>query len=453
VTLREDAIAIWKAAVDAVDSTRLVEQNVSCDSQYLQVAGQNFPLAGVRRIVVVGAGKAGAGMSQGLLKALQSRPPSITVTGWVNVPEDCVRDLPDIQLHAARPAGVNEPTAAGVSGTQAILNILSAMDKDTLGVVIISGGGSALLPAPISGITLADKLSVTRLLALAGAPIQHLNLVRSQLSQVKGGRLLRHVNAGRLVTLIVSDVIGDPLEFIASGPTVPSSQTPADALKILQTYDPDRSKVPASVFAVLERSETENCAISADNHNFLIGSNAVALEAAAAEATRRGYSVKNLGDGNKGEAQAHGRDLLLRLSELRDSASNEASRPYCVLAGGETTVRLSTTESPGLGGRNQEVVLGAIAARPDPKFWNNIALLSGGTDGEDGPTDAAGALADQQLVEQMGKSELHPDTFLKRHNAYPFFQQLDGLLLTGPTHTNVMDVAVGLVGGGDDQDR
>ena len=444
MTLRSDALAIWHAGVEAVDSSRLVTSAVAVDPHYLRVCDEAVRLDSIRRVEIVGAGKAGAGMTTGLLQVLASLPPQISVGGWVNVPEDCVGSAGPVHLHAARPAGINEPTAAGVAGTQEILRRVSGLTSDDLCLVLISGGGSALLPAPVPEVTLDAKLFVTRLLAQRGAEIQELNIVRSQLSEVKNGGLLRRCAAGRMFALIISDVIGDPVDLIASGPTQPSAYGPGEALQILQRYDPDGDAVPASVRRYLQAKSPDDSPISTSCRNSVIGSNATALSAASAEAVRRGYEVVNLGSAGDGGAAAHGQDLLRQLRQQRDNFTPAGSRPVCILSGGETTVTLAETDCDRKGGRNQEVVLGAIVEQPRASAWKNIALVSGGTDGEDGPTDAAGAFADEELVREMLTIGLVPDSFLAINNSYPFFDRLTGLIRTGPTHTNVMDLAVGI---------
>src|SRR5262245_2053375 len=235
--LRDDALAIWHAGLVAVRSDRLVRDNLRVQGDRLVIGPEELPLAKIRRIAVVGAGKAGAGMAAGVEQALGPRLlEEKQVTGWVNVPADCVRPLAKIQLHAARPAGVNEPTAEGVFGAEKILEIVGSLGPDDLCLCLVSGGGSALLPAPVPGISLADKQALTRHLSAAGANITELNTVRKQLSRIKGGGLARACRAGRLVSLIISDVLGDPLDVIASGPTVPDTGTADDALAILERY-------------------------------------------------------------------------------------------------------------------------------------------------------------------------------------------------------------------------
>ncbi len=443
MNLTQDAIAIWKAGVAAVDSENLIRQNVHCNSDHLSICSRQIPLEKLNRIEIVGAGKAGVGMARGLVKSLAKLANKVPITGWVNVPEDCVQEVPGVHIHAARPAGVNEPTSEGVFGTLEILKRMKALKENDLCIVLISGGGSALMPQPIRGIDLSDKLQSIRVLAESGAPIQELNVVRSQLSAVKGGGLLNHATAGTVISLIVSDVIGDPLEFIASGPTTPTTHTHQDALNVLRRYDVDKNRVPAAVYQLLESSPPPPVAQACSSDNYIIGSNAIAVAAATKEAESRGFAVLNYGSKNEGEARVFGATLFNNLSDLQ---SRNPQQPQCIIAGGETTVQLTTKAPPGKGGRNQEVVLGAIDSNRAPKAWSNIALVSGGTDGEDGPTNAAGAFADEALVQNTQDQQIDPLNYLDDNNAYSFFERLDGLLITGPTHTNVMDLAVGLAG-------
>lgn len=444
--MRSDAEEIWRAGVAAVDSARLVESVVEYTTDRLVVCGHELPLAGVRRIAVVGAGKAGAGMAAGFERAVGPRVLADKVIGWVNVPADCVRPLEKIHLHAARPAGLNEPTEAGVEGSRRILEIVSQLTADDVCIVLLSGGGSALLPAPIEGVSLADKQAVTRLLMRSGATISELNCVRKQLSRIKGGRLARATRAGLVIALIISDVVGDPLDIIASGPTAPDSSSATEALEILQERAVDASLIPPSVIEALKRADRESRqAEPFPEHvfNHVIGNNAVAVDAAAREAELLGCDVTILGSGGQGEAQEVGRSLAAFCQKVR--GITDLPRPLlCVLWGGEPVVRVAAGETLGKGGRNQELVLAGLA-----ELWDDgmkgIVLLSGGTDGEDGPTDAAGAIADEQIVEVARSQGLDPREYLAAHDSYHFFEQCGGLLKTGPTHTNVMDLRVALV--------
>ena len=453
-TLRSDAFAIWRAGVDAVDSARLVREVVRADGRNVELCGHRIDLSGSGRICVVGGGKAGAGMARGLEEALGPELVSEKLSGWLNVPADCVASQRSIHLHAGRPAGVNEPTDAGVAGSERMLELVGGLTPDDLCVVLLSGGASALLPAPAAGISLADKQAVTRLLARAGADIRELNCVRKHLSRIKGGRLAQACRAETLVGLIISDIVGDPLDIIGSGPTVPDPSSDADALAVLRKYDPGLGQTPPAVIEHLERRSDAppNRPAGPQVFNYVIGNNRVALEASAAEAQRRGYEVVGVDENVEGVAADVGRELARRCRELSGAARREPRPPgvngykQCILSGGEPVVRLTKTERPQKGGRNQELALAAVV-----ECWSagmaGICLLSGGTDGEDGPTDAAGAVADDAIIRDAKQRGLEPAAYLADHNSYAFFEQVGGLLKTGPTHTNVMDVRVGLVNG------
>ena len=229
----ELARQIWHAGVAAVDARQLVRHSLRIDAGALWVGPRSYPLATLGRVEIVGTGKAGAGMVRGALDLLAPALPPDQLSGWVNVPADCVGLTPPVVLHPARPAGLNEPTAAGVAGATEILARVARLGPRDLCLVLLSGGGSALLPAPAPGLSLADKQAVTRVLMQSGATIHELNTVRKQLSAIKGGGLARAIRAGHTETLIISDVVGDPLDIIASGPTVPDTGSPAAALAVL----------------------------------------------------------------------------------------------------------------------------------------------------------------------------------------------------------------------------
>ncbi|QDV49102.1 glycerate kinase type-2 family protein [Gimesia fumaroli] len=446
-SVSERALEIWKAGVKAVDSETLVRNAIQINEHSLTVCGHSIPLQGHENLLVVGAGKAGSGMAAGVEAALYGSLLKQRTSGWVNVPADCVRPLSHIHLYPARPASLNEPTAEGVYGSRQILEKISSLQQDDICLVLISGGGSALLPAPLPPVTLEDKQLVTRLLMSSGATIQELNCVRKQISQVKGGRLAAAATCGTLITLIISDVVGDPLDIIASGPTVVDSSTPAEALKILQRFVSDRQQVPDSVWSVLEadpaRSPAQEVSRQTKVINQIIGSNATALKAAKQQAEEAGYEIVTLGSENEGTASGIGIELAELCLKIRDGAG-PVSRPACVLSGGEPVVDLSSTPNPGKGGRNQEVVLAAMQ-----RLWeedlSGICVLSGGTDGEDGPTDAAGGILDAQVLERAHAMSIDPAPFLKDHNSYPCLAEVGGLLKTGATQTNVMDLRVALV--------
>lgn len=457
--LRDDALAIWQAGVDAVRSDKLVASNVRVGDSRLLIGDEEFDLQRIRRMAVVGAGKAGAGMAAGLEAALGDRlMAEKELAGWVNVPADCVRPLKRIHLHSARPAGVNEPTEDGVRGVDEILRIVESLGADDLCLCLISGGGSALLPAPVDGISLADKQAVTQHLSGAGANIEQLNTVRKQLSRIKGGGLARACRAGRLVSLIISDVLGDPLDVIASGPTVADTGTPQAALDVLERFQSREAGVSPAVIELLEKKTravsssaagATDIAFGPSVANIILGNNAVAVDAAGIEAERRGYShAMSASTTLEGNAEAIGRHHAEMALRMRDQGG-----PDCLITGGEPTVSLVPAEQRGLGGRNQQLVLAALEylagshkQRPDCRPpCDGLVLLAGGTDGEDGPTDAAGAWIDAGAAATARQRQLDPVDFLRRNDAYHFFAPLGTLIQTGPTHTNVCDLRVVVV--------
>ncbi|MDR0871028.1 MAG: DUF4147 domain-containing protein [Planctomycetaceae bacterium] len=459
---RNDLFAIWNAALNGVRVEHLLRKTVSLQNGTLVVAGESYLLKNFDRIVVLGGGKASGAMAQTLENILEPLFDSKEIFGWVNVPEDCVKPLRKIHLHPARPAGVNEPTEAGVAGTSEIIRLAKELTPDDLCICLISGGGSALLPAPVSGITLQDKQEITRLLSESGADIQELNTVRKQISTVKGGGLKRLCAGKKLITLILSDVLGDPLDVIASGPTVDNRTTAPEALNILYKYREIRAghetKCNTSLNRVMQYLQNKvnetafpclppSCK-TGFVRNIIIGNNAAAVESAGEEALRRNYSytmyvAKESGD----TAEETGVHLAKLALEMKYTGSD------CLIHGGEPVVKLAPPELRGKGGRNQQLVLSALnyflehhpADKPFP-----IAFLSGGTDGEDGPTDAAGAYIDAAMFQQvLGEKRNNPQfnltEYLNRNDAYHFFERFGTLLKTGATGTNVCDVRIVLV--------
>jgi hydroxypyruvate reductase/glycerate 2-kinase len=436
--LRQHARTIWHAAVAAVDPSELVRSVLTNPPPELAEA-----LAGSGRILVVGGGKAGAGMVAGVEAALADRLDR--VAGVVNVPAETVQSMRAIRLHAARPAGSNQPTAEGVAGVRAMLDLVEKAGPHDVGLCLLSGGGSALLPAPVAGITLQDKQHVTALLHACGATINEMNCVRKHLSAIKGGRMAQAFGSRPLFSLIISDVIGDPLDVIASGPTAADPTTFADALAILDRYDL-RKKVPSAVLAHLERGRAGDIdetpkTLPPSVHNLVLGNNGRALAAAQRQAEALGYTVLNLGSFIEGETR-HAAVVLAGIARSIRTDARPLRPPVCLLSGGETTVTLGPT--PGRGGRNQEFVLAAAAYLGEAGL-RNIVILSGGTDGEDGPTDAAGAIADHATLNRAVAAGLDPARFLERHDAYSFFEATGDLFKTGLTRTNVMDVRLFLI--------
>ena len=362
---RDDALAIWRAGVEAVRSDTLVKRLVSIRDGTLHIGSQSWRLADLGRIEIVGAGKAGAGMAAGLEEALGEKVlAEKRVQGWLNVPADCVRSLAHTTLHAARPASLNEPSEEGLEGTREILRRVAALESDDLCICLISGGGSALLPAPRDGISLEDLQQVTRQLSGAGATIQQLNAVRKRLSRIQGGRLAQACTAGQLVTLIISDVIGDPLDVIASGPTVIVADEVAASQQAVDVLEHFAST--GSVFAPTVRQQLE-----ADRNapipkplitkvtNLIIGNNQTAVDAARGEAERRGYrSIVAPPQSAETTAEEVGR-WLARMARERPAGVQPGER-WCLINGGEPVVKLIDSSDRGRGGRNQQLALAAL---------------------------------------------------------------------------------------------
>jgi glycerate 2-kinase len=458
--LRADAQSIWWAGVRAVLPERLVRRHVRVDGHTLSVGGVSdgeslgrtavpvadsveIDLRGVRRIAIVGAGKAAGALAVAVEDVLGPQLlEEKQVDGWVNVPADCLQTTQRVRLHAARPAGVNEPRPAGVEGTDKILELVASLHEDDLCLCVVTGGGSALLPAPVPEVPLADKVRLIRRLSAAGADIRQLNTVRRPLSRVKGGGLARHCRAGRLISLILSDVLGDSLADIASGPTVPGTTTAGDALAVLQELNLSGDPELASIVQYLRHRHREDQAqgaapqpVRSQVTNLVIGNNALAVAAAGDEAIRLGYVPSMVSaDRPEGPAEEVGRHLAGVALHMRG-----APGPDCLVSGGEPTVELIDESQRGKGGRNQQLALAALMNLGDCRA---IALLSGGTDGEDGPTDAAGAVVTEEVVQAARERQLDPVDTLRRNDAYSFFSAAGGLLVTGPTRTNVCDLRV-----------
>lgn len=499
--IREDLLAIWQAGVDGVCTDKLIRNNVTLiepnDKRNIdkrnysieignETSCEQYSLSEIDRIIVVGGGKASGGMAESLTKILEPISESVEISGWVNVPNDCVKPLNKIYLHAARPAGINEPTEEAVTGTNEIIRILKSTTKFDLCICLISGGGSALLPAPVAEISLQDKCGLIRFLNAAGATIQEINSVRKIISRIKGGRLKQICRGKRLISLILSDVIGDPLDVIASGMTVDSKSTAEEAVNVLRKFMPNQSELSlqkinlqrifdyVTLQAVLTKNSSESnlriSKIKTSNsgnvepvesvepvelldkifddeggfvRNIVIGNNALAVEAAGMEAERRGYKQTMFSALISDEAENVGRELIQMCFEMVSAGLD------CLVHGGEPVVKLVSSEIRGVGGRNQQLVLAAVCELI--KIYGDkmipLAILSAGTDGEDGPTDAAGAWIDpiawELLVNKIKQdSNFNPESFLNRNDAYNFFKQLNTLIKTGITGTNVCDLRI-----------
>lgn len=433
--LRKDAMAILKAALKAADPVEAVAARFRREGDTLIAGGRKYPLARFRRIFVVGAGKASAAMAVAVERALGSR----ITGGLINVKYEHTAKLKRIRLNEC---GHPVPDESGVRGALEIADIVRQAGEDDLAVCVISGGGSALLPAPAAPITLAEKQETTKLLLACGANIHEMNTIRKHLSVLKGGQLAALAWPATVITLILSDVIGDNLDVIGSGPTAPDASTFADAVAILKRFG-IFERVPDTVRrrlteAAQETPKSGDARLSRTS-NLIVGSNRVAVEAAKAKAKALGYRTLILSTTIQGETRDVAGVHAAIAHEILDSGQ-PIKAPACVISGGETTV---TLRGVGKGGRNQEF---ALAAALDIEGLNNVLLLSAGTDGTDGPTDAAGALCDGTTLARARAKGLDARKALAENDSYPFFDALGDLIKTGPTNTNVMDVRFVMVG-------
>lgn len=438
--LRADALQIFEAALQAADASRAVHRNLIRFDNQLAIAGLSLGLKAYSRTFLLAVGKAAVPMAQALGEILGD-----ALTGRLVITK--YGHTKSISGEASvLETGHPIPDEAGEQAARAVEQLLGQLTAGDLLLVAISGGASALLPAPAAPVTLDAKKQTTALLLEVGANIHELNAVRKHLSYLKGGRLARLAHPATVLSLLLSDVVGDAIDVIGSGPTAPDESTFADALAVLQRFDL-LGRVPVVVRSYLESgacdetSETVKAPefASFNVHNFVIGSNRLALAAASEKATLLGYRTLILSSSIEGET----RDVAsVHAQILREVAvsGNPVARPACILSGGETTV---TIRGPGNGGRNQEF---ALATASGIAGIENVLVLSAGTDGTDGPTDAAGAIATGTTNERAGAQGLKIADYLASNNSYPFFESLGDLIRTGPTGTNVMDIHILLAG-------
>jgi hydroxypyruvate reductase len=438
-SLRCDASEIFHAALKSVHAGTAVENACRIENGRLRVHSHAIDLTRVRRIYVVGAGKASADMAEGLEKLLKDR----ITAGAVTVKYGHTRPLEKIRLAEA---GHPVPDSSGLEGAGRIMKTVDQAEASDLVVCLLSGGGSALLPYPAEPLTLVDKQAAIRALMDCGAEIHEINAVRKHMSAVKGGRLAARAWPAAVLTLIVSDVVGDDLDVIASGPTVGDPSTFADCLQTISAYGL-KEKLPRPVVEHMEKGaagripETPKPGdrLFERTQNHIIAAGRTALQQAKAAARAMGYNALILSSMITGDTRAAARLHASIASEVRHSG-NPVQAPACLLSGGETTVVVS---GGGKGGRNQEFALSSAVSIAGEE---GIVVLSGGTDGTDGPTDAAGAVVDSASVQKARRLGLSPSQYLEANDSYNFFRQTGELLMTGPTGTNVMDLRVILVG-------
>lgn len=431
---RAIALQSLECALNAADPKKLLKTKLTLNNSRLTVEGFAFDLTNYRNIYVVGGGKAGGAMAQTVEEFLGNR----ITAGAVNVPYGTKQETHIIKLHEANHP---VPDQAGVSGTKEIMEIAEKAGKDDLVICLISGGGSSLMPLPREGISLEDKRELTEALLKSGAAINEVNIVRKHLSAFKGGWLAKKAYPATVLNLVLSDVIGDPLDSIASGPTVPDPSTFADAQKVLEKYGL-WTTAPSAVRKVLSdgiNGQIEETPKSGDPafekvHNVVVGNNRIALQAAAEYLKGEGLSTLICADTLEGEARDAGKALAAFARNITASGK-PLPKPAGIVAGGETTV---TVMGRGVGGRNQELALSA--ALQIGGLDGCLVALS--TDGVDGPTDAAGAIVDGATLRRAKHVKLEPKQFLAHNDSYHFFSKLGDLIFTGQTGTNVNDISV-----------
>ncbi|MEW6417672.1 MAG: glycerate kinase [Nitrospirota bacterium] len=409
---------------------------------YIDRINSAYHSGNYNRLLVTGFGKAACLMT----KAVEDNFMALIANGVVITKYGHCDSLCNLSKMTVYEAGHPVPDENGLRGTEEILRLLKDADVYTLIVCLISGGGSALLVSPYEGITLSDKQKITELLLKAGANIQELNTVRKHISRVKGGRLAELAYPAWIISLILSDVIGDRLDVIASGPTSPDITIYNEALKVLEKYGL-MDICPHSILDVLcsgtkgliPETPKEGNKIFERVENIIIGSNRIALMSAKEKAKMFGFDVEIISSEVTGEAKEIGKWLAKKAKGFKGSRVQEFKGSMCLISGGETTV---TVRGNGLGGRNMEL---ALSFAIEIEGIDGITLLSAGTDGTDGPTDAAGAIVNGETVKKARAIGLNPDEYLKDNDSYNFFKKTDELFITGPTGTNVMDMQIAII--------
>ena len=459
-SLRDDAVKIWQAGIEAVDARSLVKNLISIENGQLSIGPSVFPIDEINRVIVVGFGKASGAMAVGFEDGIfadhNETALPFELSGLTCVPDDRIVDTKRIKIVGGRPPGENLPTQRVREATVEILQLVQSTGPKDVCVCLISGGGSALLELPLDSITIDELRTGTTHLSASGASIYQLNAVRRAISCVKGGSLAAAAGSTPVVSLIISDVIGDNLDVISSGPTVGPSND-VSAIEVLQTFDPQRTEIPASIWEAVESGAKGTVKFDSNSNidNTIIGNIETALNAAKEKATQLGYACE-LGQpsGNEGDAETIGRQVPDQVSQLLGRGKKQ-----CFIQGGETTVKLCS--DPGHGGRNQHLVLAAIdefATQSLSEIEGDFCLLSGGSDGEDGSapqSGIAGAIADRKTIEkicQLGSGETK--SALRSCSSYNFHLAQGSLLKVSdvmtaaqstPPATNVCDLRIVLV--------
>ncbi len=442
---------ILAAAIAAVEPGAAVGRFVRRDGEMLTISDRAYDLQSFRRVVLLGIGKASVAMSEALAEILGPRlNAGLVITKHVSQSEWMLKRpvshlerasalSPDTHIRADGieivAGGHPVPDERSLEAGQKTIELVSSLGPDDLFFCLISGGGSALVTAPVDGVSLEDFQMLTSALLACGARIDEINTLRRRLDKIKGGGIARMSKGVTIVSLILSDVVGSPLEAIASGPTAPDPATRSEALSILAKYGLEES-IPTSILYSLRTSpETPRPGdpIFEKVQNVIVGSNLLAAQAALMQADVEGFHPYLLRTDLQGETRVSAVELASLLRQAWKTG-DPAPRPACIVAGGETTV---TLKGNGKGGRNTELALAAVTELAD---FPGVMLVTLATDGEDGPTDAAGAVVTGETFRRAAGLGLHPGLFLDRNDSYSFFSALDDLLKPGPTGTNVNDL-------------
>jgi glycerate 2-kinase len=419
----EAVTRILAAAIQAVEPQAAVRNFVERHGQTLLIEGREYHLDKKGRILLLGVGKASHAMTLPLVDLLADHSPR----GLLIPKQTPIHPLSGFDI---QPGGHPVPDENSLRAGEKAMQLTHGLTENDLLICLISGGGSALMSAPHVGISLSDLRELTSSLLACGARIDEINTLRRHLDQLKGGGLAKLASPAQVVSLILSDVVDSPLEAIASGPTAPDPFTRADALAVLEKYEL-QNKIPAVILKALETvPETPKPGDGLFEHvqNVIVGSNPLAAQSALEQAKTEGFHPQLLGNDWQGEA----REVSQNLCDILKNAINP--RPFCLVAGGETTV---TLHGGGRGGRNQELALAAVRKLDD---MSNVLLVTLATDGEDGPTDAAGAVVSGESYKRGLSAGISPKTFLSDNDAYTYFSALNDLLKIGPSGTNVNDL-------------
>jgi glycerate 2-kinase len=419
---------ILAAAVNAVEAQEVIRRHVVRRGDELVVSGESVRRSDYDRLFILSFGKAGLGMARALSNILANWPhQGLVVTKHASDPAPACLSV----MEGGHPI----PDEASLNAGRRTLELVESLHAGDLLFCLISGGGSALVTCPVEGVRLADLQELTFQLLACGAAVDEINILRRALDRVKGGGLVQACKGARVISLILSDVIGDPLEAIASGPTVLNPTTHLDALKVIDKYGLRPRLPPAILTALADEARGSSLGDFSRVRNLIVGSNRQAADAALTQAAQEGFNVHLLRTDLRGEARDAGHEMVQALRAVY-ATGRPVSPPACIIAGGETTV---TLRGRGLGGRNQELALAAAVEMVD---LPDAILVSFGTDGEDGPTDAAGAVATSETLKRAEALGLSAEPFLENNDSHPYFDSIGDLLKPGPTGTNANDLTL-----------